>query len=135
LEAVKADISSLNSQNESISTRLEDVDKIIGEQTEQITKLNTMISDADEELRVQKKQYNTIVDEQRVLSQQLVKRNEELAKLYEQLKLQSSSLKQSSALYKKKQGELGKESMTQCFRSPPLHRPFSFFLQPPTPRS
>ena len=45
-----------------------------------------------EELRVQQKQYNTIVNEQRVLNQQLIERNQELAALYEKLKLQNSML-------------------------------------------
>lgn len=43
------------------------------------------------------------MNEQRVLNQQLVKRNEELATLYEQLKLQNSILTKSAAHYKEKQ--------------------------------
>lgn len=106
LEQVKSEIKILSSQNDSLTAEINKKDEIIKNQSRQIRKLTTIIADADEELRVQTKQYNAIVNEQRVLNQQLIKRNEELAQLYEQLKLQNSELNQGSAFYNEKMTEL-----------------------------
>lgn len=103
LQNVKDDIDQLEGQNNTTFTSLEKADAVIKTQSKQIRKLSTIIADADEELRVQIKQYNQIVNEQRVLNQQLVKRNDELATLYEQLKLQNSVLTKSASHYKEKQ--------------------------------
>ena len=103
LQNVKDDIDQLEQQNSSTFHSLESADSVIKTQSQQIRKLSTIIADADEELRVQIKQYNAIVNEQRVLNQQLVKRNDELATLYEQLKLQNSILTKSASHYKEKQ--------------------------------
>jgi hypothetical protein len=103
LQNVRDDIGALESQNSLTHQNLDKADELLRTQTAQIRKLSTIIADADEELRVQIKQYNSIVNEQRVLNQQLVKRNDELAALYEQLKLQNSILTKSAAHYKEKQ--------------------------------
>ena len=103
LQNVKDDIDQLENQNTTTFTSLEKADSVIKTQSKQIRKLSTIIADADEELRVQVKQFNAIVNEQRVLNQQLVKRNDELATLYEQLKLQNSILTKSASHYKEKQ--------------------------------
>jgi chromosome segregation ATPase len=103
LQNVKDDIDQLEGQNTTTFNSLEKADAVIKTQSKQIRKLSTIIADADEELRVQIKQYNLIVNEQRVLNQQPVKRNDELATLYEQLKLQNSILTKSASHYKEKQ--------------------------------
>lgn len=106
LQNVKEDIDLLESQNSSTLSQLQKADSIINTQREQIKKLTQIIHDADEELKVQVKQYNNIVNEQRVLNGQLVQRNDELAKLYENLKLQNSVLIKSANFYAEKQNYL-----------------------------
>lgn len=113
LNAVKAEIKVLKSQNESLQGKINEKDEIIKNQSRQIRKLTTIIADADEELRVQTKQYNAIVNEQRVLNQQLIKRNEELAELYEQLKLQNSELIKGGVHYKEKMQKLAQLSASR----------------------
>jgi len=103
LQNVRDDIGALESQNGLTHQSLDKADALLRTQAAQIRKLSAIIADADEELRVQVKQYNSVVNEQRVLNQQLVKRNDELAALYEQLKLQNSILTKSAAHYKDKQ--------------------------------
>lgn len=99
LEAVNNDIVVLEEHTNTTSNRIKEIDQIIESQAVAVRKLTTIIADADEEIRVQTKQYNAIVNEQRVLSQQLIQRNAELAKLYEQLKLQNSVLGKGSTHY------------------------------------
>ena len=73
---MKVEIEKFKAQNDSLGSEISKKDEIIKNQSRQIRKLTTIIADADEELRVQTKQYNAIVNEQRVLNQQLIKRNE-----------------------------------------------------------
>lgn len=108
LEQVKNEIKNFKAQNDSLELKIKDKEEIIKNSTLKIRKLTTIIADADEELRVQTKQFNAIVNEQRVLNQQLIKRNEELATLYEQLKLQNSELNKGSAHYNDKMHDLRK---------------------------
>mmetsp|Transcript_12771 Transcript_12771/g.24611 ORF Transcript_12771/g.24611 Transcript_12771/m.24611 type:complete len:1085 (+) Transcript_12771:101-3355(+) len=106
LEHVRADIHALKAQNDSTKAQTVVMDEVIKNQGHQIRKLTTIIADADEELRVQQKQYNAIVNEQRVLNQQLIKRNDELANLYEQLRLQNSVLSKGASAYEDKKSIL-----------------------------
>ena len=78
---MRADIDIHRAQNDASKQKLAQMDEVIRTQGEQLRKLSTIITDADEELKVQTKQYNNIVNEQRVLNQQLIQRNDELAKL------------------------------------------------------
>ena len=72
---------------------------IVSEQEQQVRSLSTIVAAADEELRAQLKQHNSVVAEHAVLSQQLVRRNGEVAQLYEHLKLQNSVLEKSRAFF------------------------------------
>jgi chromosome segregation ATPase len=76
LEHVNSDMATLTNHNKQAEEKLTEQDEIIKKRSREIRKLTTIVADADEELRVQRKQYNTIVNEQRVLNQQLIERNE-----------------------------------------------------------
>ncbi len=106
LEEVMADIHGLKGKNKTSDSKLDSVDKLLKKQAGEVRKLSMIIADADEELCVQTKQYNTVVNEQRVLNQQLIKRNDELAVLYEELKLQNSLLRKGQEQYREKQKEM-----------------------------
>lgn len=74
----------------------------IKNQASQLSKLTSIIAEADVEVIAQNKQLNNIVNEQRVLNLQLIQRNDELTELYEKLKLQHSILKKEEGSYKEK---------------------------------
>jgi chromosome segregation ATPase len=108
LEHVRADIHQLQSLNKATQLKVEQMDEVIKGQSGQTQKLNTIIADADEELHIQTKQYNSVINEQRVLNMQLIQRNEELAKLYDELKLQNSLLQKGRKQYNVKKSALRK---------------------------
>ena len=60
LQNVRDDIEQLETQNSNTFRSLEKGDALIRGQAQQIRKLSTIIADADEELRVQIKQYNSV---------------------------------------------------------------------------
>lgn len=74
----------------------------VREQAAQIAQLSRVIDDADEELLAQTKQYNAVVNEERALSRQLVRRNAELADVYEALRLHHSMLAKGDEHYRER---------------------------------
>jgi cilia- and flagella-associated protein 58 len=100
LEHVKHDIQSLKTHNDAVSNRIEESDLQSKQHSQQIIKLNSIIQAAEEEIQLQQKQFAAVRQEERVLNTQLVKRNDELAKLYEELQLQDTLLKQHADQYK-----------------------------------
>jgi chromosome segregation ATPase len=100
LEHVSADLSGLKQQNQGDAARISELDDLVRQQSEQIAKLAAVIAHADEEMRQQTKEYDAVAHEQRVLNRQLIARNEELAQLYESLKLQRSVLHKNELHYR-----------------------------------
>ena len=54
--------------------------------------LNAIINEADQEQQRQKKECEMVVNERDILGTQLIRRNEELALLYEKIRIQESTL-------------------------------------------
>eukprot|EP01083_Nonionella_stella_P201161 736033_1 len=106
VERVDDEVLALKAKIEDVQKRVQEWDETIETQKEQIQKLKAIISEADSELKSQTKQYNDVVNEQRVLSQQLVARNAELENLYEKLRLQSSMFKKGEEFFKDRAKEL-----------------------------
>lgn len=94
LEHVKADIAVLRQQNESDAARIRDMEAVIRSQTEQALKLKAIITEAEEELKQQRKQFNSVVHEQHLLQQQLIERNGEVEEQYGKLRLSESVIRQ-----------------------------------------
>jgi len=67
-------------------------EQIISNQRAEVRKLTQIIQEADEERQRQRKEYEAIVGERNILSSQLIRRNGELATVYEKLKINWSSL-------------------------------------------
>ena len=65
-------------------------------------KLNHIISEADSERFRQKKEYDIVINERDILGTQLIRRNDELALLYEKIKIQQSSLSQGEVAYRER---------------------------------
>jgi SET domain-containing protein len=61
--------------------------------------LNHIINDADAERLAQKKEFDRVKNERDIWGTQLIRRNEELALLYEKIKIQQSTLTKGETQY------------------------------------
>merc|ERR1719240_2034903 len=71
----------------------------INNQDAEIRKLTHMIRRMDDEALEQRKEYDQVINERDILGTQLIRRNDELALLYEKLKIQMSTLRKGEAQY------------------------------------
>ena len=65
----------------------------------EVSKLNQIISEAEAERLKQHKEYEIVVNERDILGTQLIRRKDELSRLYEKIKLQQCTLSQGEAAY------------------------------------
>ena len=65
----------------------------------EVSKLNVIINEADTERLKQQKEYETVCNERDILGTQLIKRNDELAQLYEKIKIQQTTLNAGEGAY------------------------------------
>lgn len=65
-------------------------------------KLRAIAAEAEAERQRQKKEFETVVQERDILGAQLVRRNDELALLYEKIKIQASTLTKGEAQYRER---------------------------------
>eukprot|EP01006_Ploeotia_vitrea_P033977 TRINITY_DN65677_c3_g1_i1.p1 TRINITY_DN65677_c3_g1~~TRINITY_DN65677_c3_g1_i1.p1 ORF type:complete len:997 (+),score=196.90 TRINITY_DN65677_c3_g1_i1:78-3068(+) len=79
---------------------IEASDKKIGQLAQEINKLNQIINEADAEKSKQKRDYENVMNERDILGAQLIKRNDELAQLYERIRIQQSSLNKGELQYR-----------------------------------
>jgi hypothetical protein len=68
--------------------------------------LRSLAAEADSERQRQKKEYDSVVQERDILSAQLVRRNDELALLYEKIKIQQSTLNKGEVQYRERLDEI-----------------------------
>jgi len=68
----------------------------------EVKNLNDLIRDADEERKRQHKELQQVVQERDILGTQLVRRNDELALLYEKIKIQQSTLAKGEIQYRQR---------------------------------
>mmetsp|Transcript_20466 Transcript_20466/g.67583 ORF Transcript_20466/g.67583 Transcript_20466/m.67583 type:complete len:454 (+) Transcript_20466:1147-2508(+) len=78
---------------------IESNDDIIHKQDAEIRRLASMIRRMDDEALTQRKEYDQVINERDILGTQLIRRNDELALLYEKLKIQMSTLRKGEAQY------------------------------------
>ena len=72
---------------------------LVREQDNEIKKLTVSIKRFDDEAIAQRKEYDQVINERDILGMQLVRRNDELALLYEKLRVQQSALKNGELSY------------------------------------
>uniref|UniRef100_A0A7S4RW12 Cilia- and flagella-associated protein 58 central coiled coil domain-containing protein n=1 Tax=Alexandrium monilatum TaxID=311494 RepID=A0A7S4RW12_9DINO len=68
----------------------------------EIKKLESRIHEAEAERSSQKRQYEEIISERDILGTQLIRRNDELALLYEKIKIQQNTLQEGEIAYKQR---------------------------------
>merc|ERR1712166_395579 len=71
-------------------------------QNADIKKLESTIHDAETERQSQKREYENVINERDILGTQLIRRNDELALLYEKIKIQQSTLKKGEVQYRER---------------------------------
>eukprot|EP00998_Keelungia_sp_KM082_P008611 NODE_47_length_3081_cov_91.739675_g45_i0.p1 GENE.NODE_47_length_3081_cov_91.739675_g45_i0~~NODE_47_length_3081_cov_91.739675_g45_i0.p1 ORF type:complete len:969 (+),score=396.45 NODE_47_length_3081_cov_91.739675_g45_i0:106-3012(+) len=81
-------------------TMIENNDRKITQLSQEINKLNHIINEAEAEKLKQKRDYDNVMNERDILGAQLIKRNDELAKLYENIRIQQSSLNKGELQYR-----------------------------------
>jgi chromosome segregation ATPase len=67
---------------------------------QQIKQLNQIIKDCDQDRQKQKKKLNSVMNERDILGTQLIRRNDELALLYEKIRIQQSTLNKGEIQYR-----------------------------------
>lgn len=75
------------------------VEKVRQQQNNEIQKLSYIIKEAYEEIEKLKKDYQGVINERDILGTQLIRRNDELALLYEKIKILQSTLARGEVQY------------------------------------
>jgi chromosome segregation ATPase len=73
--------------------------ELIRQQEMELKSLSGTLSRMDEEAFQQRKEYDQVINERDILGTQLIRRNDELALLYEKLRIQQSAMKKGEAHY------------------------------------
>ena len=77
-------------------------DELIKTQENDIARLKFVISEAEAEKQKQKKDYEMVINERDILGTQLIRRNDELALLYEKIKILQSTLSKGQMQYQQR---------------------------------
>ena len=86
--------------------QVKEADDLIEKQKREADKLNNIINEADSERKRQKKEYDVVINERDILGTQLIRRNDELALLYEKIKIQQSTLTKGQVAYTNRLNEI-----------------------------
>ncbi|KAF0707548.1 hypothetical protein AaE_013556 [Aphanomyces astaci] len=89
---VDKDKETLKAELTRIKKQIQSSEQIIANQEQEISKLASIIQEADDEKQRQMKEYNAVINDRDNLRAQLILRNEELKALYEKIKIQKSTL-------------------------------------------
>merc|ERR1712136_297344 len=92
----------LKEAKEKAHRRMKNLQNIVEKQKTQIKKLGSTIQEAEQERRAQQKELEGVISERDILGAQLIRRNAELALLYEKIKIQQSTLQKGELQYKER---------------------------------
>jgi DNA repair exonuclease SbcCD ATPase subunit len=105
-EKVKNTIEKIKKQINTLEKEIKEQESINRQHEEEIYKLNQIIKDADMERKRQQKEYESVMNDRDILGASLIKRNDELAHLYEKIKSQQSALKKGQSQFMEKSTEI-----------------------------
>merc|ERR1712139_167153 len=91
---------------EKAQRRTRNLGNIVETQRAEIKKLESTIGEAEGEKQSQQKEYEGVISERDILGTQLIRRNEELALLYEKIKIQQSTLQKGEIQFKERVDEI-----------------------------
>jgi len=77
-------------------------DQVLASQDAEIKNLRRTLNDAERAQRQQKRVYDDVVQERDILGTQLIRRNDELALLYEKIRIQQSTLAKGEVQYRER---------------------------------
>jgi chromosome segregation ATPase len=103
---VEKEKESLKFQLNNAKQQTQEAEATISSKKSEIAKLNHIINEADQERLRQKKEYDTVVNDRDILGTQLIRRNDELALLYEKIKIQQSTLNKGQIQYRERLNEI-----------------------------
>lgn len=98
----------LKDAKERAQRRLKSLTNIVETQRAQLKKLESTIQEAEQERQAQLKELEGVVGERDILGAQLIRRNEELATLYEKIKIQQSTLQKGEIQYQDRLKEVAR---------------------------
>merc|ERR1719443_860173 len=96
----------LKDSKEKAQRRMKNLANIVETQRTEIKKLESTIQEAEQERQAQQKELEGVIGERDILGAQLIRRNEELAWLYEKIKIQQSTLQKGEIQYKERVTEV-----------------------------
>ena len=97
---IRRENESLNASIEQLKLQIQKFEGLIKTHESDINRLKGVISQAEVERQKQWKDYEMVINERDILGNQLIKRNDELALLYEKIKVQQSALAKGTLKYK-----------------------------------
>jgi len=103
---VQKERESFRSEVTKMKTQINEAEIAFQNQKTELEKLNQIIHEADHERVRQKKEYETVCNERDILGTQLIRRNDELALLYEKLKIQQTTLSKGQIQYANRCNEI-----------------------------
>jgi len=92
----------LKDSKEKAQRRMKNLMNIVETQRTEIKKLESTIQEAEQERQAQQKELEGVIGERDILGAQLIRRNEELAWLYEKIKIQQSTLQKGEIQYRER---------------------------------
>ncbi|XP_005995877.1 cilia- and flagella-associated protein 58 [Latimeria chalumnae] len=101
-QRVEKEKESLKAELQKMKQQAQETKQFIDNQEAEERKLLKIISEADTERMRQKKELDQIISERDILGTQLVRRNDELALLYEKIKIQQSMLNKGEIQYRQR---------------------------------
>merc|ERR1712028_133963 len=109
LMAVHLEHARLEKEREMQKTDIQKLRNQLGESTntikslrQEIKKLEAIIEKGEREMERQRKELDEVINERDILGTQLIRRNDELALLYEKIKIQQSTLKKGEVQYRER---------------------------------
>merc|ERR1719174_3132238 len=109
LMAVHLEHARLEKEREMQKTEIQKLKNQLGESDntckslrQEIKKLEAIIEKGEREMERQRKELDEVINERDILGTQLIRRNDELALLYEKIKIQQSTLKKGEVQYRER---------------------------------
>jgi cilia- and flagella-associated protein 58 len=81
-------------------------DRVLASQDSEVKNLRKTLTEAENAQRMQKQVYDDVVQERDILGAQLIRRNDELALLYEKIRIQQSTLNKGELQYRERVREV-----------------------------
>merc|ERR1719171_769801 len=103
---VSKDSEKIKESLDKATKRQKHLQQCVDQHAAEIKKLEATIQEAEVERQNQKKEFEGVISERDILGTQLIRRNDELALLYEKIKIQQSTLQKGETQYKDRLDEI-----------------------------